>query len=155
MTRRESRELAFILCFERTFSDESVDAIVEVAGEARDIRVSEFALSLAKGVEQQQAALDQTIAAFSHNWNVNRLSRVALCVLRVALYEMRFVEEIPVSVSINEAVELAKTYGGEEDASFVNGVLGGVARSGQETAGGTVPPEPDGETAGPNQPASV
>lgn len=155
MTRRESRELAFILCFERTFSDEGVDAIVEAAGEARDIRVSEFALSLARGVEQQQAALDQTIADYSHHWNIRRLSRVALCVLRVALYEMRFVEEIPVSVSINEAVELAKTYGGEEDASFVNGVLGGVARSGGETAGGVAPPEPDGETETPGQPASV
>ncbi len=155
MTRRESRELAFILCFERTFIKESIDAIVEAAGEARDIRTSEFALSLARGVEQQQAVLDETIAKHSHNWNMGRLSRVALCVLRVALYEMLFVEEIPVSVSINEAVELAKTYGGDEDASFVNGVLGGIARCGQETAGGLATPEPVDENAAPDQPVSV
>lgn len=53
---------------------------------------------------------------------------MALSIMRLAVYEMLFVEDIPVSVSINEAVELAKKYGGDEDASFINGVLGGIAR---------------------------
>lgn len=57
------------------------------------------------------------------------MSRVALSVMRLAVYEMMFLSDIPVSVSINEAVELAKTYGGDEDASFINGVLGGIARN--------------------------
>ncbi|MFQ9845988.1 MAG: transcription antitermination factor NusB [[Clostridium] leptum] len=61
-------------------------------------------------------------------WTKNRLSRVAVSVLRTAVYEMLYEEKIPVSVSINEAVEIAKTYGSTEDASFVNGVLGSVAK---------------------------
>ena len=61
-------------------------------------------------------------------WKKNRISKVSLAVLRLALYEMKFEESIPESVSINEAVELAKKFGGEEDSSFVNGVLGAISR---------------------------
>ena len=68
------------------------------------------------------------ISANAHNWSRERLSRVALSILRLAIYEMQYVDDIPVSVSINEAVELAKCYGGDADASFINGVLGGIAR---------------------------
>ena len=128
MTRRESRELAFILLFEKTFSQKSVRDILQDAGEARDIEEDAFAVSLAEGAEAREADIDDVIARYSKNWNTNRLSRVALSLLRLAVYEMLFVEDIPVSVSINEAVELAKKYGGDEDPSFINGVLGGVAR---------------------------
>ena len=61
-------------------------------------------------------------------WSKERISRVALAIMRLAVYEMLYVDDIPVSVSINEAVELAKKYGGDEDSSFVNGVLGGISR---------------------------
>mgnify|MGYP000785187514 CR=1 FL=1 len=129
MTRHESRELAFILLFEKSFSGEPVKEILENAGEARDVAADDFALSLASGAEERLEEVDALIAEASHRWSKNRLSRVALAVLRLAVYEMRWVEEIPVSVSINEAVELTKAYGGEEEASFVNGVLGGIART--------------------------
>lgn len=128
MTRHESRELAFILLFEQTFTGEPVAEILKSAGEARDVAADEFALSLAAGAEAHMEEVDALIAAASHRWSKDRLSRVALCVMRLAVYEMRFLEDIPVSVSINEAVELTKTYGGDEEPSFVNGVLGGIAR---------------------------
>lgn len=129
MTRREARELAFILLFESTFTDEYVRDILDQAVEARDVEEDAFALALAQGTQEHQRELDDMISRFSLKWSKNRLSRVALSLLRLASYEMLYVEDIPVSVSINEAVELAKKYGGDEDPSFINGVLGGLARS--------------------------
>lgn len=128
MTRREARETAFILLFEKTFTEESLQQILENAGEARDFQKSAFALSLAQGAVDHLEEEDALISAHSLKWNKDRLSRVALSILRLAVYEMEFVEDMPVSVSINEAVELAKKYGGDEDPAFVNGVLGGIAR---------------------------
>ncbi len=128
MTRREARELAFVLLFERSFSNESIAEILENAGDARDIVTDTFAVTLAEGAVEHTDEIDELITANAHNWSRERISRVALAILRLAVYEMRWIEDIPVSVSINEAVELAKRYGGEADASFVNGVLGGIAR---------------------------
>ena len=128
MTRRESRELAFVLLFEKSFSDTSLEEILENAGEAREIVKDAFALSLAEGVIEHTDEIDTQITEFSHKWSKDRLSRVALAILRLATYEMLWESSIPVSVSINEAVELAKRYGGDTDAAFINGVLGGIAR---------------------------
>ncbi len=128
MTRRESRELAFVLLFEKSFSDAVLEEIMENAGEAREIVRDPFALSLAEGVIAHTEEIDAEITEFSHKWSKDRLSRVALAILRLAIYEMKWENNIPISVSINEAVELAKRYGGDADASFINGVLGGVAR---------------------------
>lgn len=129
MTRREARELGFILLFEKTFTGEPVEDILAGAQEARDVEKDSFALSLAKGAERESAVIDEKIEACSHKWSKKRISRVALSIMRLAVYEMLFVDDIPVSVSINEAVELAKKYGGDEDSAFVNGVLGGISRT--------------------------
>ena len=128
MTRRESRELAFVLLFEKSFSDTPLDEILENAGESREIVRDPFALSLTEGVLAHTEEIDVQISECSHKWSKERLSRVALAILRLAIYEMLWESSIPVSVSINEAVELAKRYGGDADASFINGVLGGIAR---------------------------
>ncbi len=128
MTRREAREEAFFIVFEYSFSNEPVDDIIANAVEGRALQINPFAYSLAKNSIDQLEALDQLIEKHAIRWKKNRISRVSLAVLRLALYEMRFEESIPESVSINEAVELAKKFGGEEDSSFVNGVLGAVSR---------------------------
>lgn len=128
MTRRASRELAFFILFEKSFSDATIEEILDNAGEARDVVSSNFAVSLVEGTISHLNEIDEKISTFSHKWNKSRLSRVALAILRLALYEMLWEEEIPVSVSINEAVELAKLYGSEADATFINGVLGGISR---------------------------
>ncbi len=133
MTRRASRELAFFILFEKSFSDATIAEILDNAGEARDVVSSNFAVSLAEGTVSHLEEIDERISAFSHKWNKTRLSRVSLTILRLALYEMLWEEEIPVSVSINEAVELAKLYGSEADATFINGVLGGISRYTDDT----------------------
>ncbi len=128
MTRREARETAFALLFENTFSEEGMETVIADAKEAETLSPDDFAVSLAIGATENQEAIDQRIADASHKWSVQRISRVSLSVMRLATYEILYLDEIPVSVSINEAVELAKKYGGEEEAAFVNGVLGGIVK---------------------------
>ena len=128
MSRRKSREQAFALLFEKSFNDLPVMDLAEGAQDARECIIEPFALELAQGAEEKLAEVDAYIDEHSHKWSHNRISRVALAVLRLAIYEMKYCDETPDSVAINEAVELAKRYGGEEDSSFVNGVLGGISR---------------------------
>lgn len=129
-SRRESREQAFLFLFERSFLGEiSPEEVMENAVDARGYKASDFASYLFVGAWEQRAELDAIIEEHTHKWKTNRLSRVILSVLRMAVYELLYCDDIPVSVTINEAVELAKQYGGEEDGAFVNGVLGGIARN--------------------------
>ena len=128
MSRRKSREQAFALLFEKSFNDLPVMDLAEGAQDARELIIEPFALALAQGAEEKLADIDAYIDSFSHKWSRSRISRVSLAVLRLAVYEMLYDDDTPVSVAINEAVELAKKYGGDEDSSFVNGVLGGISR---------------------------
>lgn len=129
MTRRDAREQAFILLFEMTYNDEPVEEIIQDASLCRDIVMDDFAVEIAKAVREHREEIDATIDAFSSKWKLNRLPRVTVSILRLAVCEMQHMRDIPVGASINEAVELAKKYGGEEDPAYVNGVLGGIARS--------------------------
>lgn len=128
MTRREARETAFALLFENTFSEDGIDIVIADAQEAETLQPNDFAIALAKGTDAHIEEIDAKISDASHKWSVQRISRVSMSVMRLAVYEILHEEGIPVSVSINEAVELAKKYGGEEEAAFVNGVLGGVVK---------------------------
>lgn len=128
MARRKARELAFILLFEHSFDDCTIDEIIARANEARDVEPDAFALKLAEGTEGHLSEIDGIIDRCSSNWTRTRLSHVSLALLRLGLYEMLYVEESPASVAINEAVELAKKYGGSEEAAFINGVLGAAVR---------------------------
>ncbi len=128
MNRRKAREQAFILIFERSISHDTTRQIVDAAETSEDIRIEEFAEQTAEGVEQNELVLDGQIQKYLRGWKMDRLSKVVLSLLRLSLYEMNFGKDIPVSVSINEAVNLAKKYGDGKDARFINGVLGSAAR---------------------------
>lgn len=94
-----------------------------------DGTVSDYAYSLIEGVEEHQSELDERLASISKNWAIDRMPLMDLAILRIALYEMLYVDAVPISVSINEAVEMAKAFGGEDDSpKFVNGMLGNIAR---------------------------
>lgn len=135
MNRREAREQAFVLTFERSINHDTVDQIIDAAGLSDDVIVDTYAEETALGVERNETALDEKIGSFTRGWTMDRLSRVSLALLRLSIYEMSFGKDVPVSVSINEAVNLAKKYGGAEDAPFVNGVLGSVAKELEKTGG--------------------
>ncbi len=129
MTRRESRENAFFVIFEIDFHGESLSDTLQNATECRDLKPDEYTKMLAGQVIVKSVELDEFISTYSTKWKVERISRVARSLLRMAIAEMLLEQEdVPVSVSINEAVELAKKYGGEEDGAFVNGVLGAFSR---------------------------
>lgn len=129
MTRTEEREQAFVLIFEKEFNmDTSMDDIISYAAEADVFSESAFASSLAKAVFENIDAVDAVIDNYSIGWKKSRLPKTTLAILRLAICEMMFVDSIPESVSINEAVELAKKYATTEDASFVNGILGSYSR---------------------------
>lgn len=107
--------------------------------------LSDYALALIRGVEGCQAEIDERLEGASENWTLSRMPIVDRSILRLATYEMYHCDDVPVSVSINEAVELAKDFGGEEESPrFVNGVLGRIARSMDEgpEAGGEVAAAP-------------
>ena len=129
MTRKQAREEAFILVFEKEFNDNSIEDILETAAEARDLVPDDYINRVFKGVYDSLGELDSLISESSVGWSITRISKTALCIMRLAIFEMKYIEEIPVLVSINEAVELCKKYATENDASFVNGILSTVAKA--------------------------
>lgn len=129
ISRYKMREQAFFLCFESLFSDSDIDEIADNAGDARDEFLSDYAIVCAKGVLENQETIDSKISAnLKSGWKISRISKVSLAILRLAVYEMLYAEDIPVSVSINEAVELSKKYTVQDDTAFINGVLGAIAK---------------------------
>ncbi len=129
MTRKEERELAFTLIFEKIFNDElTINEIVDNAIDARLIEENTFAISLSQLTYEHIEEIDKIINENSVGWKVNRLPKVSLAILRLAFCEILYVPSIPNGVSINEAVELAKKFATQEDASFINGILGKYVR---------------------------
>lgn len=129
MTRREEREQAFILLFEKSFNNETeLEELYDFAVENEAVTGSEFVKKLAFTTWENVEDIDAVIERCSQGWSIKRISKVALAVLRLAICEMKYFEDIPVGVSINEAVELCKKYASKDDPSFVNGILGTVSR---------------------------
>ena len=129
MTRREEREQAFILLFEKSFNQEiELEELYEFAVENEAITGSEFVKNLLFETWENIEDIDIFIEKYAHGWKISRISKVALAVLRLAICEIKFFEDIPVGVSINEAVELCKKYAAKDDAVFVNGILGSISK---------------------------
>lgn len=129
MDRRHSREQAFILLFENTFGINSPEEITENAKLIREEKISTFTQRLVDGTLNNLTLIDKKISQNLSGWNIQRISRTALSVLRLATYEILFENEMPNSASANEAVELSKKYSTPHEASYVNGVLGAIIGS--------------------------
>lgn len=130
MTRSEEREQAFLFVFEKAFNMEvEDDEIIAYAEEARLLEPSLFATMLFKETYAHLDEIDAIIEKFAIGWKKERISKVALSVLRLAICEIAFVPSVPNGVSANEAVELAKKYATNDDAAFINGILGAYIRS--------------------------
>ncbi len=129
LTRREERQQALDLAFERLFRDDAAETVFEDAQDARDQKISRYARTVVTGIEEHREEIDRLIEENLRGWKKNRISKVSLTIMRIAVFEMLYMDDIPHSVSINEAVELAKNYATAEDGSFVNGVLGAAAKT--------------------------
>lgn len=127
ISRYKMREQAMLLVFENLFHNSDIDELADNLIDSRDIYLSDHAVEVAKAIVEKQEELDEKISShLSKGWRISRISKVSLAILRVAVYEIYYSEEAPVSVAINEAVELSKKYT-PDDAKFVNGLLGAVA----------------------------
>ena len=130
MTRREARSAAAQLIFEQDFKkDQSTEETIENAAELREMKFSAFAKKLFLGAWEHCGEIDEKIKSSSEKWNIERISKTALAVSRIATYEILFEEDIPTSVSINEALEILKSFGDFESVPFVNGLLGKIAET--------------------------
>lgn len=138
-SRRRAREFALQALYQADLTDKTamtgLDALwfVQVEGQdsptarpAEDEEIA-FARRLVEGVEQSRADLDALIEKASVNWRLSRMPVVDRNILRLAAYELRYCPDVPASVSINEAVELAKRYGDKDSRAFVNGLLDRIA----------------------------
>lgn len=128
MTRKEAREITFAILFEKAITNEEFDIIIENAKESRDIVTDDFIMNHLNGIDENINNINNVIESNLKGWNLSRLSKVSVAVLRLAAWELMYDKAIPVSVTINEAVEITKTYGGKDDASYVNGVLSSIAK---------------------------
>ena len=127
MTRTEARKAVLDLLFEREFRlDESNEEIYAVSCENREIETDPYVKQVYFGVCENLETIDETINKNARGWKVSRLSKVSRSILRLCIYEMLYVEEIPALVSINEGIELAKLYEDEKARPFINGVLNSV-----------------------------
>lgn len=135
MTRRESRKQAFCLVFQLPVNELSYEELVETAAEDEELEMDEFCLSILKHTLDNRIQIDAQIDPFLKKWTLSRLPRVSLAVLRVSCAQLMFMQDIPDSVVINEAVELAKEFGAPEEYAFVNGTLRSINNALKEQRG--------------------
>lgn len=129
LPRRQARENAFLLAFSATFGDLALeDALSVNREEDAEHPVDAYGEMLLRAYYEHSAEIDDLIRERLRNWTMKRLPRVSLTAMRLALAEMLYGVEHKPGVAINEAVELVKKYGAEDDYQFVNGLLGSVAR---------------------------
>lgn len=128
LERTRARRQALQILYQREVTGESVGRILDEASySVEDGEPSEYCRELVVGVEQELERIDRTLAEVSEHWSVSRMPYVDRNILRVATYEILERPDVPNGVVIDEAVELAKVYGGEDSSKFVNGVLGRIA----------------------------
>lgn len=140
MNRRTAREITLGLIFNYSFNmDTAPDELFklyiayypdeETGVIAADVKRDKYILPTYNGVIEKLSEIDELIEKASQNWNKDRISKVSISILRLAIYEILFVEDIPPKVSANEAVELAKKFDDEKSYAFINGILGYVIKN--------------------------
>ena len=145
MTRGNARELAVHLIYGRIFTGEEPEQVVSTRlnkeyyeqlreeNEVYSDRPSRAQLryidTVVAGVANREEELNAQISKFSIGWDITRISKLARCILQLAIFEILYVEDIPTGVAVSEAVRIAKKYDGDDTGSFVNGILGSFARS--------------------------
>jgi transcription antitermination factor NusB len=142
-TRRKAREKALQILFQLDFRDDDIEAICSKfwKGNRSGEKVREFANKLVKGAYANLDNIDRIIGSVVEHWSVQRLASVDRAILRCATYELFYMPEIPPKVTINEAVEIAKTFGTEESSRFINGVLDKIREEADKSAATAGPPE--------------
>ena len=139
MVRNTAREIAVHLAYELSFTDKTAEELVaerlsrdgfaELYSEAPNAKQAEYIRALVCGVADHAPELDEFIARYAKGWSFDRIPLVASAIMRVAMYEILYFRDVPNSVAINEAVEIAKKYETPETVKFINGILGSFVRA--------------------------
>ena len=145
MTRGNARELAVHLIYGRAFTGEEPEQVISTRlekeyyaklGEENDVYAERpsraqmrYIDTVVTGVANREEELDDQIRKYSIGWDISRISKLARCILRLAIFEIQYVEDVPAGVAVSEAVRLAKRDNGDDTGSFVNGILGSFVRS--------------------------
>ncbi len=132
LTRSRLREKVFVLLFESEFNDpadmpEQARLYLRESDEAADEESASYIEERFNNIRKKQPQIDELIKEYSSGWSIDRIGKVELSVLRLAVYELKFDDDIPSGVAINEAVNLAKKYGQDGAGSFINGILANFA----------------------------
>ncbi len=128
-TRSEARDAAFTQIFQISMHEDDMDVVLsELLRERPECETNlGYITQVTDGVMQHNGELEETIKKhLKKGWSLSRISKPSLAVLKLAIYEMKYVDDVPAKVAINEAVELAKRYGSDDDPNFVNGLLASV-----------------------------
>ena len=144
MVRNIAREIAIHLSYELSFTDKPIDTLLDerltadtfatlaeedpIYTEAPNAKQADYLRRLVKGVDEHAAELDGYIAKYAKGWSFARIPLVASAIMRVAMYEILYMPDIPNGAAINEAVEIAKKYETPETVKFINGILGSFLR---------------------------
>jgi N utilization substance protein B len=128
MRRSDQRRDAVFACYQQEVTGRPLSTLL--------LDARPFTRDLVEGVERHRTELDEVIAGFARGWDLSRIAPLEKNIMRVALYEMNFREDVPAEVAIDEAVEMAKKYSGSEAPGFVNGILGAADRAMKEDAAG-------------------
>ena len=145
MTRGNARELALHLIYGRSFTGEEPESVIatrldkeyypklsqetDVYAERPSRAQLRYIDTVVTGVANREEELDEQIRKFSIGWDISRISRLARCILRLAMFEILYVEDVPAGVAVSEAVRIAKKYHDDDTGAFVNGILGSFVRS--------------------------
>lgn len=130
--RKTARENAFKLIFEKLINEDSDELGYAALTEGFDENDKNFLDTLLCGVETEKEFLKSVVSRFLRGFNLDRIYKIDLAILYVSCYEILFLTDVPDKVSVNEAVELAKTYSTDKSPAFVNGVLAGVIADKEE-----------------------
>ncbi len=128
--RRKGREAALQVLFQTEFNDRSVKDILNLLWKNKkaDKEMKEFSRTLVENVLTHKEEIDSTIQSVSEHWRVSRMAVIDRCILRMAVSELVFGENIPSAIVINEAIEIAKKFSSKESATFINGILDAVKK---------------------------
>ena len=127
MTRKQERENVFLIAFEESFKCNTLEEIIEIASE-EERNVESYGKNILTLYTEKTEDVDNLIQSKLKGWTTSRISKVSLTIMRIAVIEMLYCDDIPVGASINEAVKLMKKYADESEYQFVNGVLGTIAK---------------------------
>lgn len=130
LSRRKARIIALEMLYQLDMADGDIDTIIDAKLDGKNFpqNTKDFILRLARGFSEHKGEIDRFIKKGAEHWSIDRITAVDRNILRLAIFELLYCQDVPLKVIIDEAVELAKLYGAEDSGAFINGVLDKIGK---------------------------